>query len=79
MKTKEPKLLVSVPAGSIKHMEASWAGDWINIYDNGGIGYQGGRKPTKEEKKDIQARIIKLQSLLFKRISDLDEAFKLMI
>ena len=78
MKTKIPRFIVGVPDGPIEHMEASWAKSWINIWDNGGIGFKGGRMPTKEEKKDIRARINKLQNLLRQRINDLDTAWRLM-
>ena len=70
--------LIGVPAGSIEHMEASWAEDWINIWDNGGIGYRGQRFPTREEKQDIRARITKLRELLKKREEALDKAWNLM-
>ena len=48
---KSPEYLVCVPDGPIQHMEASWAKEWINIWDNGGIGYKGKRQPTKTEKE----------------------------
>ena len=73
-----PEFLVGVPDGPIERMEASWANDWINIYSNGGIGYQGRRMPTESEKMDIKARINKLQELLRKRLLDLDKAWWLM-
>jgi hypothetical protein len=75
---KTPQFLIGVPAGRIESMEASWAEDWINIYDNGGIGWAGGRMPTKEEKKDIKARIMKLKELMREREADLDRAWFLM-
>jgi len=75
---KDAEYLVCVPDGPIEHMEASWAKDWINIWDNGGIGYRGGRKPTKAEKADIRKRIIKLKFLLSIRIAALDTAWNLM-
>lgn len=79
MKTKtRPNFLIGVPDGSIEHMEASWAKSWINIFDNGGIGYQGYRLPTKAEKADIRKRISKLQDLLNERQQKLQEAWYLM-
>lgn len=78
MKTKKHKYLVSVPDGSIPHMNDSWADNWINIFDNGGIGYQGCQLPTETEKKDIRKRIGKLQDLLNERQKKLQEAWYLM-
>jgi hypothetical protein len=81
MKTKtdkKPEYLVCVPDGSIEHMEASWAKSWINIYDNGGIGYQGHRLPTEAEKADIRKRIVKLKELLKTREDALNVALELM-
>ena len=77
-KTQKPELIVSVPDGPIQYMEESWAEEWIHIYDNGGIGYKGCRKPTEEEKVDIMKRILKLQELLKERKEKLDKAFWLM-
>ena len=77
MKTTKPQFLIGVPDGPIKHMDASWANEWINIYNNGGIGYQGSRMPTKAEKKDILKRISKLQDLLNERQQKLQDAWYL--
>jgi len=75
---KEAKLVVSVPDGPIQHIQYSWANDWINIWDNGGIGYKGKIQPTKADKADIRKRIIRLKWLLQSRIAALDTAWKLM-
>lgn len=77
-KNKEPKLLISVPDGSIEGMESSWSQMWINIFDNGGIGYKGYRMPTESEKADIRKRIGKLQDLLNEKQKKLQEAWYLM-
>ena len=79
MKTnKRPELLASVPDGPIEHMEWSWASSWINIYDNGGIGFMGYKFPTEKEKGDIRKRIIKTKELLKKREKALNIALALM-
>jgi len=81
MKTKtnkKPKFLACVPDGPIQYMEASWAKKWINIYDNGGTGYQGYRFPTAEEKENIRKRIVKLKELLKIREESLNVALELM-
>jgi hypothetical protein len=75
---KKAEYLVCVPDGPLDHMEASWAKEWINIWDNGGIGYHGNRRPTIAEKNDIRKRIIKLKKLLQNRIAALDTAWELM-
>jgi 50S ribosomal subunit-associated GTPase HflX len=77
-KSKKPEFLIGVPDGPIQYMEPSWAKEWINIYNNGGIGYQGQRKPTEAEKADIRKRIAKLQDLLNARQQKLQEAWYLM-
>jgi hypothetical protein len=78
MRNKNAEYLVCVPDGPVEHMEASWAKEWINIWDNGGIGYQGRRQPTRAEKKDIRKRIIKLKELIGKRVQALNTAWELM-
>ena len=73
-----PEFLIGVPAGDIEHMEMSWAKEWINIWSNGGIGYQGQRQPTAKEKADIRKRIGKLQDLCNAKLKTLQEAWYLM-
>ena len=77
-KNKQPEFLIGLPDGPIDKMEMSWAKWWINIWDNGNVGYQGYRPPTAEEKEDIKKRITKYRELLEKKIKDLDTAWELM-
>ncbi len=78
MKTKALELVASVSADRIEFMRLSWAKQWINIYSNGNIGYQGGRKPTDNEKADIRKRIEKAKELLRQEEKQLNQALKLM-
>ena len=74
----ERKFLISIPDGPVEHINMSWAESWINIWDNGGIGYEANRFPTKKEKRDIRERIAKYRELLKKKEKDLDAAWNLM-
>jgi len=77
MKTKTPELVASVSAEPIKFIQLSWAKEWINVWSNGGIGYQGKRIPTKAEKADIRKRIQKAKELMKQKEKAFNRALEL--
>lgn len=52
--------------------------EWINIWSNGCIGYEGKMRPTQAQKADIRKRIGKLQDLCNAKLQTLQEAWYLM-
>jgi len=78
MKSKTPELVASISADLIDFMQLSWAKEWINVWSNGNIGYQGKRKPTKNEKADIRKRIKKAKELMKQKQKAFNRALELM-